>query len=791
MRGASKARDVAARGLGVEDPVACGTPQQTLGSPDGSRGGFGIARFDGLVRIAYRTAEPAPLVTVPSTALDRLPRSLYCRLVVRHDGLPGGGRIAPPTGVSTALQTVPWVADTPVEPVGSLGGGVIRGAGQLAAWIPVCLVLTGVARGGELGDVPVSVTQAAAVLDVLSPDAAAALDAVPQDAAAAAAEVPASIEASVPPAAPSGLAPASAGPARTVRAHGRGPIERAWHTPSATLEDRVWRTRRAALERGVWNLDAAAWALIGGSGDPLERTEAAVRLAPDLPAARMAWARARWLHGGSPLAALRTAMGALAAFGRHPEGALWLGGSLLALLAMGLFYGGLLAIGIASLLALPHAAHDLGDLAGRRMPQFARAALLASLVLVPLAFGEGFLGLGVALVAVGVAYGTRRQRVALAIASAGVVLGAFPVAEAAGRALEAFPNDPVARAALATSRGIALPEDVARLEAAPGDPLAREALARLARRDGSMGSADAAYQALLEVRSEDPVVLSNAGNVRLHLGHMEAALELYRRALEIEESAVVLYNVSQAYGRAFRIDDLTQALELAQGVGGELIADLTRLQGTQPEGFVVDLPMANAGLWDRVLERADGRRWAADLRAAVAPGRLGTSLAAAVTCFAVALLGGSLAALRLRASRWCARCGRRVCPRCHPEATGGELCRACNQLYYHPEQTDRYLRMARIEALRERARRLDKLAWAVSVVLPGIAGVLAQRPLLSVLGAFWFVVAVTALLVGDLGAPDPLVAGAAGPFAFLCVGALAALGYALAVGLALASRRKL
>ncbi|MEE2679281.1 MAG: hypothetical protein VX546_11935 [Myxococcota bacterium] len=668
---------------------------------------------------------------------------------------------------------------------------MIRVAGKLVAGLSASLLFVGTAWGGESAQVPGAVTQAAAVLDVLSPDATAALDAVSQDAAAAAAEVPVSIEAAVPPAGPAGAEPGPAEAARTVRAHGRGPIERAWHSPSASLEDRVWRTRRAALERGVWNLDAAAWALIGGSGDPLARTEAAVRLAPDLPAAHMAWAEARWLHGGSPLAAFRTAMGALTAFARHPEGALWLGGSLLALLAMGLFYGGLLAIAVASLLALPHAAHDLGDFAGRRMPAFSRAALLASLVLVPLALGEGLLGLGVVLVALGVAYGTRRQRVALAVASAGVLLGAFPVAQAAGRASEAFPNDPVARAALATSRGIALPEDVARLEAAPGDPLAREALARLARRDGSMGSADATYQALLEVRSEDPVVLSNAGNVRLHLGHMEAALELYRRALEIEESAVVLYNVSQAYGRAFRIDDLTQALELAQGVGGELIADLTRLQGTQPEGFVVDLPMPNEVLWDRVLQRGDGRRWAADLRGSVAPGRLGTSLPVAAGCFAAALLGGSLGALRLRPSRWCARCGRRVCPRCHPESTGGELCRACNQLYYHPEQTDRYLRMARIEVLRERARRLDKLAWAVSLALPGSAGVLAQRPLLSVWGAFWFVVAVTALLVGDLGAPDPLVAGAAGPFAFLCVGALAALGYALAVGLALASRRNL
>ncbi len=632
---------------------------------------------------------------------------------------------------------------------------------------------------------------ASAVLDVLSPDASAVLDVVAPDAAAAAAEVPASVEAVVP---PDRSGPDRSGPdasVDTVGAGAGGPIERAWHAGSPTLEQRVWRTRRAALERGVWNLDAAAWALLGGAGDPLERTGAAVRLAPDLPAAHMEWARARWLHGGSPVAALRTTVGALAAFGRHPEGALWLAGSLLALLGVGLLYGGLLAIGAVCLVAVPHAAHDLGDLVSRRMPSFGRVALLAAWLLLPLALGEGLLGFAVALAVVGFAYGSPRQRIALVLAAGAVIAGAFPVARAAGRALEAFPNDPVARAALAASRGIALPEDVARLEAASSDPLAREALARLARRGGSIGRADAVYQALLDELPEDPIVLSNAGNVRLHLGHMEAALDLYRRSLEVEESAVVLYNVSQAYGRAFRIDDLTQALELAQSVGGELIADLTWLQGTQPEGFVVDLPPSNAGLWQRVLAGADGRRWAAELRAPAAPGRLGASANAAAGIFAAAFVAGWAAGLRLRASRWCARCGRRVCPRCHPEVSGGELCGACNQLYYQPEQTDRHLRTMRIEALRERALRLDRVAWAVSLAVPGAAGVLAQRPLLSLWGAIWFIVAALALAVGDRAAPDPLVAGAAGPFVFICVAVVASLGYALAVALALSARRQL
>jgi tetratricopeptide (TPR) repeat protein len=286
-------------------------------------------------------------------------------------------------------------------------------------------------------------------------------------------------------------------------------------------------------------------------------------------------------------------------------------------------------------------------------------------------------------------------------------------------------------------------------------------------------------------------VLNNAANVRLHLGHMEAALDLYTRALEVEQSPIVLYNLSQAYGKAFQVDDLTETLERAQALDGDLVADLTRLQGTQPEGFVVDFPLSNAMLWRRIFDPQRGKGFAADFRARVAPGRLGSSPVTAAVAFLAVIAGSWLLGQRLQASHWCARCGRRVCPRCHPDTTGAELCVACNRLFYQPEQTDRALRLARIEALREREARLDKVAWGVSIALPAAAGVLARRPLRSLLGALFFVIAVGALVWRDGVVADPLVAGAAGPFAFLCVSVLAGIGYAIVVGTSLAARRNL
>lgn len=570
-----------------------------------------------------------------------------------------------------------------------------------------------------------------------------------------------------------------------------GPIERAWFGSGDELSARVWWTRRAAFERGVWNVDGAARALLATPGVPLQHAEAAVSLAPDLPAAHMEWARASWLAGESPLAALRSVAAALMAFPRHPEAALWLAGSMLALLAAALVAGGLLSIIIASVFALPHAAHDFGDGISRSMPAFGRAAFLATLLLVPVALGEGLLGLGAAMLAVAAIYGSRRQSLALAIAAIAVVAGAYPVADLAGRSLSALPGDPIARAALATSRGLVSPEDAARLAAAPeSDQLAQQALARLERRNGNLGRADAIYQKLLEASPNDRVLLTNAGNVRLHLGHMESAFDLYKRALEHNDSAIVLFNLSQAYGRAFQVENLAQAFELAQTANGDLVAELTRLQGTQPEGFVVDLPLPVRDVLARVFLAADGTRWAAEFRAPFAPGWMGRSPIHAALPLCAALLLGVGVGSRLNVSRWCVRCSGRVCPRCHESEARGDVCGPCHKLFNQPELTDRELRVARIDALRERGARLEKLGAGVSIVIPGVAGVLGRRPLLGLWGALFFCIAIGALIGREGAVPDPLVAGAAGPLAFFIVAALAAAGYALCVGKSLAARRR-
>jgi tetratricopeptide (TPR) repeat protein len=540
-------------------------------------------------------------------------------------------------------------------------------------------------------------------------------------------------------------------------------LERAWHAPAASLEQRVTRTRRNALELGAWNFDPAARAVVSGGaqGDPLEQAQAAVTLAPDLPAARMALARALWLHGDAPMSAIRSVVEAMRAIGRHLEASLWFAGSALYLLAVALVVGGLLAI-LASVLTVgAHAAHDLGHLISPSTPGFARYALLAS-----------------------------GRRVALGLAAVAVVAGLYPVIRSAGTVLEAFPSDPVARAAYTTAQGLASPVEVARLDAAAdSDPLAALGLAIHARRTGNLGKADAVYQRLLLEEPNDLYLMNNAANVRLELGHMESALDLYRRAVEIEESPIVLFNLSQAYGRSFQVDDLNRTLARAQTVDATTVATFTALQGGESQGFVVDLGLPNRIMWDRVLAGRRGSGIAAEFRAPLAPGRLGRDGQTLAGAVLLIVLVASLLGMRFQPARSCSRCGARMCPRCDRVAADGDLCESCVKLFLHPEKTDRALRIERVNALRDREERLNRVAAVTSMLVPGAAGLLADRPLASLLGTFFFALAVSAVVWRGGVVADPLVAGAAAPFAFLGVAVLASIAYFTIAATSLAARR--
>ena len=588
----------------------------------------------------------------------------------------------------------------------------------------------------------------------------------------------------------SGIAPeAGTLPPPTRRADGyRSEIESAWFGGGADLASRARSAHSVALRLGASNVATGARALVAAPDDGRDRieyTQLAAALAPDVPMIRMAHADAL-LRAGDYVAALREGSAAFAAIPRNLEAILWLAGSLLCMFAAVLVIGSMVFIVWAGISVFRSAAHDLGDAVSGDMAEFARAALLGSLLLLPLLAGEALMGIVLGFFALAFLYGSASCRRVLALACCGMLLGLYPVTRMAGIALTALDSDPVAAAMHEVVQDSESAVGLDTLVAAETDDwLARYALALRERRVGNLPAALERYGQLLETRPQDPAVLSTLANIHFEKGENDRSIELSERAVGLTRSATLLFNLSQAYARSFRMSEFEAAMARAQELDSERIAVLS---GTTEPDFVADLPFGVAPLLSRIIRGAGGDAFVDPISRIVMPGRLGHNWITTTAGFGLATFLALLAAGRWDHSSTCVRCGRRLCRRCQGKMWNKELCEGCHHLFQRPDTTDTKLRMARLAQLRRRELRVARWTTAVSVLVPGVGGFLARRPGLGFLGLFFFVWTAVLLMGRNGVVPDPLAVGAAAPLAFSVVGGLVAIGYALVVTAGLRSR---
>ena len=117
------------------------------------------------------------------------------------------------------------------------------------------------------------------------------------------------------------------------------------------------------------------------------------------------------------------------------------------------------------------------------------------------------------------------------------------------------------------------------------------------------------------------------------------------------------------------------------------------------------------------------------------------------------------------------------------------MCRGCQKLFQQSDTTDRELRLARLAALRMRDERLERRATIASILIPGVAGLLAKRPIGCLMGSVFAMVAILSLYWRNGVVPDPLIAGGAGPLASLCIALVAAFAYVVVVLVSIGSQR--
>ena len=545
----------------------------------------------------------------------------------------------------------------------------------------------------------------------------------------------------------------------------RSELERIWLTPGTSLEDRGQGIRRRALALGAANLDSPARALISEDrdGDNFARRQLAVLLAPDLPLAHAALGAAYW-HRGEYARALAEYTESFLSIPRHLEASVWLVGSLLMILAGVMISGSLVFIFVEGISAFARAAHDLGDLLSNRMPMFARAALVFSALGIPLLLGEGVLGVAAVFLGIAVMYGRALDRGVLALAAVALWVGVYPCLEGSGKLLMALNADPLASASLALVRGSETPQQLALLLEADGrgDPLVDRTLAVRARRIGASGEAAERFTRLAEADSSDQFALTILGNIAFESGDTEGAIAFYETGRRVQsDSAELMFDLSQAYAKVFRMEDGEFAMARAQQINGPAVAEFL---GLDDSNFVADPAFPIAPIRSRMVAAASGRPMAEAVLALIAPGWLGEQPRYLAGGLALAILLGFLAQGRFEHASQCLRCGRRICVRCDGEMWSSDLCGACHHLFHRAEDTDRALREARIEQLQAREDRLERLGVIASVLLPGFAGMRAHRPDLAFASLLLFVAALLFVVWQGGVVADPLAVGAGGTF---------------------------
>jgi tetratricopeptide (TPR) repeat protein len=557
------------------------------------------------------------------------------------------------------------------------------------------------------------------------------------------------------------------------------PVERAWFAAAGSLEDRVERTLNAALELGRPNLEGPARALLleESLGTPLQRAEAAVRLAPDLPAARIALGQVLWSENWDLVGALDQLRQAAQDSARHLEASIWLRATILHALVTACLIGGLLFLFVAGGSLVAATARVLAELPGS-MPLASRAALLAGLLLIPAVLGEGLFGLALAFAALGFWRGSSWQRVAVGTALVISIAGLHPLANRSGEELVALGSDPVGEAAFAVEHARPSRTDIDRLErAAGGDPLVARALALHAKRSGDLKDADRRFTTLIDQSDRpSPSLLNNAGNVRLALDRTEAAIELYEAASRSSHLVVVLFNLSRAYGRLVQLDRQDFALAEAQVIDPVAIGALSDLYEGSRQTLVEDLPVEMESIRVRLGDPAAARQAATALRRRFAPGWLGVSPVHSAAGVALVVLLGSGVAVTLR--------------RVTAGGEGGDLYSGIARLLTGRDTTDPILRTVRLAALRERQARIDKIKFLVSVIVPGAAGVLSRHPLLGLLGSMLFALALASWWAREGVVVDPVAVGAGASLLFGAVAVASAVAYAAVVAVTIALRER-
>lgn len=496
----------------------------------------------------------------------------------------------------------------------------------------------------------------------------------------------------------------------------RGPLPVPEDSAGLPLGDRLQAAETVLRGRGFREMPVLAWAALEAAKDGTRPNfiEKALRLAPRTPGVLFEAAR----QSGGAGAYGKAVLALLASF----PGMIWLLSTLGVALGLGVLVATTIVVSIGYGRTLALHGHELGHFTDSIDPPSWPGMLLgiSALAMLPL-FGMGPL---VILAVAGMLAALRlprRASLAVAASMAALCLCAGPLLDAWSKISAVQGQGDTLLAVWRVERGLPLPGDEAKLslaaERAPDDLLPRLGLATMFVRRGDL---EATERILANVPTSAPAGLRSQafnvlGSVQLARGEVKKAVEWLEDARAAEESAAVLYNLSQAYGRALRLEEHSALFIAARERDAELIHEHTQIGGTTFHSYLIQPRIPLSSFLAAALAPSTQ---AADLARNVRIWTLGRR-APAWSWVLLPVFGLAGVVARRKGITRCKRCAKVICTACSPDAAA-DICVTCERLRSNAGASDPRLRRAQLDLDRARRRRLRLGLFGAGVVLPGL-----------------------------------------------------------------------
>ncbi len=246
------------------------------------------------------------------------------------------------------------------------------------------------------------------------------------------------------------------------------------------------------------------------------------------------------------------------------------------------------------------------------------------------------------------------------------------------------------------------------------------------KRGGLYQEAIDAYKGLTD-RSfgQDPRVLTNLGNAYYANGDREAAMDSYRKSIEIRPRPAALYDLSQLYREALDFAKGDEYFQEAARLDRAAISRFTATAGLTPNRFVVDETLPISALWAYAMAKGGWSFGAFPIIEII------IALAATAAYY---VLNRNV---RYRAHS-CKRCGAIFCSRCSRTLTWGETCPRCYRSLIKIEGVDSRERIAGLLSIHQSQARRRKIAKALSYAVPGVGQIYSGRILSGLLYLWLF-----------------------------------------------------